>query len=29
MLELTGERFSPAMLERAQRRAEYFDEQGV
>jgi serine/threonine-protein kinase SRPK3 len=28
MLELTGERFSPAMLERAQRRSEYLDEQG-
>lgn len=29
MLELTGERFSPAMLERAQLRSKYLDEQGA
>ncbi|KAI0632112.1 kinase-like protein [Trametes polyzona] len=28
MLELTGERFTPAMLERAQLRSQYLDEQG-
>lgn len=29
MLELTGERFSLAMLERAQLRSKYLDEQGA
>ena len=29
MMELTGQRFPPSMLERAKRRNEYFDDAGT
>ena len=29
MMELTGQRFPPSMLERAKRRNEYFDDAGM
>lgn len=29
MMELTGQRFPPSMLERAKRRKEYFDDAGT